>query len=448
VLAGLVLVAALVGCLDRYEQKHVCPESIEAEDWAGRTKITYWEKWSGPEFQAIKDAVEAYNRTQGETDRVFVDLINTSQVNVKTMIFTAGGQPPDLAGNWSVYVAPFAERGALTPLDAFAERDGYDLGAVVKPYLDTCRYAGKLWAMPIVPATTALFYNRRMFREAGLDPDKPPKTIAELDAMARKIDVIDSRGNIVRMGFLHTEPGWWKWSWGYYFGGRITDGKGGVLPETDPWIRSLEWANGYAEHYGRGAVASVQSGFGKFDSPQNAFVAGRVGMVIQGVWMPNFINRYNRGLEYAVAPFPSEKPLEEGHPVTQVETDCITIPKGAKHPEEAWKFIKWLAGPKGAGILCMGQGKHTCLRELPEEFVRENPNPHVKFFPGLAFSKNASIVGRFAVLSKFREEMSNAFEEVWHGRKSPEKAVADAQEQAQDALDRNVERWGHVPPEQ
>jgi ABC-type glycerol-3-phosphate transport system substrate-binding protein len=446
VLILLAVGGVTVGALDRYEQKHCRPEYITEDDWSARTKITYWEKWSGFEFDAIKAAVEAYNRTQGKTDRVFVNLVNTSQVNVKTMIFTAGGQPPDLAGNWSIYVAPFAEKGALTALDAFVERDGYDLGAFVTPYLETCRYADKLWAMPIVPATTALFYNRRLFREAGLDPDKPPTSIAELDIFAAKMDKRDEHGNVARIGFLHTEPGWWKWAWGYYFGGRITDGEGYVVPDIAPWARSLEWVESYAKRYGRDTLSSLQSGFGDFDSPQNAFVAERVGMVIQGVWMPNFISRYNRGLEYGVAPFPSEVELEE--PVTQVETDCISIPKGARHAEEAWKFIRWLAGPEGAGILCLKQGKHTCLRELPEEFVKANPNPHVKFFHGLAFSKNAYIVGRFPILAKFRDEMGNAFEEVWQGSKDPRTAVYDAKRAAQKELDRNMERWGYTPPRQ
>ena len=97
VLAGLIVSACVVGGLDSYEQRHVRPGAMEESDWAGRTKITYWEKWSGFEFQAIRDAVDEYNSTQGAADRIYVDLINTSQVNVKTMIFTAGGQPPDLA---------------------------------------------------------------------------------------------------------------------------------------------------------------------------------------------------------------------------------------------------------------------------------------------------------------------------------------------------------------
>ncbi len=444
VLAGLVLAAITIASLDRYEQKHERPDFIAAEDWRGRTKLTYWEKWSGFEFDAIKSAVLRYNQTQGKTDRIYVNLINTSQVNIKTMIFTAGGQPPDLAGNWSIYVAPFAERGALTSLEKFIAADSFELGEYVPAYLDTCRYKDELWAMPIVPATTALFYNRKMFREIG--QLTPPKTIAELDAIARKLDKRDKSNNLTRLGFLHTEPGWWKWSWGYYFGGRITDGRGNVLPELDPWIKSLEWADRYATRLERKAVKSVKSGFGKFDSPQNAFVSERVAMVIQGVWMPNFINRYNRSLEYAVAPFPSNKPLDE--PVTQVETDCITIPKGAKHPAEAWKFIKWLTGPEGQSILCGGQGKHMCLKKLPADFAGNNMNPHVEFFHKLGFSKNAYIVGRFPVLSKFRDEMGNAFEEVWQDGTDPRKALEAARSEIQKRLDENVARWRHVPPEQ
>jgi ABC-type glycerol-3-phosphate transport system substrate-binding protein len=219
-----------------------------------------------------------------------------------------------------------------------------------------------------------------------------------------------------------------------------------VLPETAPWVRSLQWADGYAREYGRETLSSLQSGFGRFDSPQNAFVAGRVGMVIQGVWMPNFISRYNRGLEYGVAPFPAEDGCDP--PVTQVATDCVTIPRGARNPEAAWKFMVWLAGPEGAGRLCRGQGKDTCLRELPAEFQRTNPNPHVKFFHSLAFSPRAYVNGRFPIMARVHTEMGNAFEEVWQGRLGPEAAVEAARRILQAELDRDVARSGVIPGEQ
>ncbi len=440
VLAGLVALAVTIAVAELWMYR--TPARSD-----GRVEITYWEKWSGFEFDAIRSAVDAYNDGQGGKDGVYVHLVNVSQVDRKTMLAIAGGNPPDLAGNWAIHVAPFAEKKALTCLDGFIARDKFPLEDYVPPYLETCRYAKKLWALPIVPATTALFYNRKMFREAGLT--RPPRTIQELDEFARKIDKFDEDGKLLRMGFLHTEPGWWKWSWGYYFGGRITDGNGKVLPDPAPWVKSLEWAGRYAEHYGRDKLGNIKSGFGDFDSPQNAFIAGKVGMVIQGVWMPNFINRYNRGLEYGVAPFPSEKPLPEGHPVTQVETDVITMPAGCPHPEEAWKFMKWLAGPEGAGILCLGQGKHTCLRDLPEDFKKKNPNPHIGFFHKLAFSRNAYVCGRFPIYSEFRREMGNAFDRVWQSEEvAPKDAIRNAQKRIQEALDRNFRRTERRPPAQ
>ena len=442
VLAGLVVSAILVASAESYIYRQ--PGRTD-----GRTEIIYWEKWSGFEFDAIRATVDTYNEGQGVEDGIFVNLVNVSQVDRKTMLAISGGNPPDLAGNWAIHVAPFAEKNALTCLDPFVERDKFPLDDYVPAYLQTCEYDGKLWAMPIVPATTALFYNRRMFREAGLDPDRPPRTIAELDEFAGHIDKLSEDGrNIERIGFHHKEPGWWSWAWGYYFGGRISDGQGNVLPETEPWVESLEWAARYGKRLGRVRLASMKSGFGSFDSPQNAFISERVAMVIQGVWMPNFINRYNRGLEYGVAPFPTVDGRQP--PVTQVETDVITMPAGSPHPEEAWTFIKWLAGPEGAGVLCMGQGKDTCLKELPEDYVRRNSNPHVEFFHGLASSENAYVCGRFPIYSELRREMGNAFEEVWRdvNPKTPEQAITDARKRLVESLERNMKKTGHVPPPQ
>jgi len=112
-----------------------------------------------------------------------------------------------------------------------------------------------------------------MFAAAGLDPERPPRTTQELDEMAAKLVKFDSNGNIVQMGFLPTEPGWWNWGWGYFFGGKVNAGIEKLTPDDPANIKAFEWVTGYAEKYGREKTLSFRSGFGSFDSPQNAFVA-------------------------------------------------------------------------------------------------------------------------------------------------------------------------------
>jgi len=99
-----------------------------------------------------------------------------SSVDRKTMVAAAGGDPPDVAGLWLNNVYSYADRDALTPLDDFIQRDGQTseqwLSRYIPVYADMCSYRGKIWGAISTPAVTGLHWNKRMFVEAGLDPDR------------------------------------------------------------------------------------------------------------------------------------------------------------------------------------------------------------------------------------------------------------------------------------
>ena len=177
----------------------------------GRLQITYWEKWTGFEGEAIRRVVDRFNAKQ---DRIRVNLVTMSQIDRKALVAIAGGDPPDLVGLWSAGLSQFAEKRALMPLEPFMEKAGMPRDAFLDVFLEQNTYRGTLYGLPTTPASTALHYNKRLFREAGLDPDRPPRTLAELDAMAAKLTRYDAQGRLVQVGFTPSEPGWWHWSWG------------------------------------------------------------------------------------------------------------------------------------------------------------------------------------------------------------------------------------------
>ena len=68
--------------------------------------------------------------------------------------------------------------------------------------------AGDVWAVPSTPTTTAFYWNKDLFRAAGLDPEKPPRTLAELVAMSKKLTLRDAAGNLTQVGFLPQLNSW------------------------------------------------------------------------------------------------------------------------------------------------------------------------------------------------------------------------------------------------
>src|SRR5439155_23157140 len=194
--------------------------------------------------------------------------------------------------------------------------------------------------------------------EAGLDPDRPPRTIEELDAMSRTLTRRDAAGKITQMGFIPAEPGWWNWGWGYFFGGKLWDGKRAtiVTPEN---LRAFGWVKRYRDAYGGKDLQVFQSGFGNFSSPQNAFLTAQVAMEIQGVWMANYIHNGNPSLDWDAAPYPYPADRPDLANSTPVGLDVLCIPTGAKHPHEGWDFIKYVQAQPAMEMLCLGQWKHS-----------------------------------------------------------------------------------------
>jgi ABC-type glycerol-3-phosphate transport system substrate-binding protein len=175
----------------------------------------------------MRAVVDDFNRSQ---DRIWVEFSSTSHINRKLMLSIGGGVPPDVAGLFGNTLAVYAENNALTPLDRLAREAGIHGEDYVPIFWDICHHLGHLWALPSSPACLGLVWNKRIFRENGLDPDRPPASIRELEQINDRLVRRDAQGRLQSIGHLPSEPGWWPAIWGWWFGGDLWDGKR-ITPE-------------------------------------------------------------------------------------------------------------------------------------------------------------------------------------------------------------------------
>jgi multiple sugar transport system substrate-binding protein len=453
--AALALLALGVGCLS----------SCSAGESKQKPRhITYWEKWTGFEAEAMDAVIDDFNAREvahAKVDSSYapieVERVTISNVEQKLLIAIAGGNPPDLAGNYSFYVPAYADGGALTELGPLLQKAGFDRSAYIEHYVKLGEYRGKTWAVPIVPASIALLTNKRLFREAGLDPERPPKTIEELDAFAEKLTkwevtlpngdkqletgylpgVPAAQKRLVQAGFLPGEPGWWSYGWGYFFGGSLLEGPDKISAAAPANVHAFDWVASYSKNLGKGVTKRFRSGFGNSASPQNAFLSGKVAMVLQGVWMHNFIEKYSPGMQWGAAPFP----YPAGHPelanTTDAEADVLVIPKDSPHPAEALAFIEYVSQQQVLEKLCLRQQKFTPLKNVSEEFWRAHPNPYIRLFRELGMSKNAFSIPQTGIWNEYNRELSNAVDLIQNLTEPPNEALEEVQTKMQAALDRN-----------
>lgn len=163
-------------------------------------------------------------------------------------------------------------------------------------------------------------------------------------------------------------------------------------------------------------------------------------MEMQGVWMYNFISMYAPKLPWAAAPFPHPTDRPDLANSTIAEMDVLAIPRGAKHPDEAFEFIRYVQSRKGMETLCLGQKKNSPLTDVSEEFWAKHPNPYVRMFDELASSPNATSTPELGIWAEYSAEINNAYDEIVLMRKKPKEALDAVAARMQPRLDQYLRR--------
>ena len=419
----------------------------------GRLVIDYWEKWTSHEGAAMQRVVDTFNAMQS---RIYVRYVVASAIHQKAMIAIAGGNPPDLIGLYSSIIPSYAEAGALRPLNGFADTlastygitlDSYARGmqsvmthGTVKPALGMAAPAKPepyWWGVINTGGTLAMYYNRTLFRKAGLDPDRPPRNIAEMDAANAALTTV-TNGQMERAGFLHMEPGWWSWIWGYHFGGTLYDQPRDVaLANTPANAEAYAWLQAVPRKYGSEVVERFRAGFGPFGTARQAFLTGEVAMAIQGPWMANQIKAFAPDMDYGVCPMPvHERAYDAANPVALIDTDVLVLPAGGPNPEAALEFLAFTQRQDNVEALATAHCKGSPLKSVSEGFIANHPNRGVRLHTQMADSTQAFLAPRTPAWTEYWDLFNTGTASMWKLQDGPSEVLATIQSNAQGAIDR------------
>lgn len=444
-----------------------------------RVVVEYWEKWTGYEETAARDIVNDFNNSVGRDKGIYVRYLSISNVNQKTLVATAGGSPPDIAGLNDWQMAQFAALDAIEPLETMAadysRRDPdhkIDSTTYKKVYWDSVNFDGHLYALISTPASLGLLYNKRTFEDAGIT--HPPRTMDELDADAARLDKIDAYGHVIRAGTLPLEPGWYLYYMPMWFGGNIWDERTRKFTLTDPAVvRAFDWIQSYSRKLGAGNVASFFGSMeGKFDSPNNGFMHGDIVMEMNGPWMANYVFHNNASMNqvvmthdqemalvnadrisvedrrknyaWAFAPWPSVTPNDDPKKaVAYCTSDILVIPKGARHKQEAFEFMAYVTRREVMEKLCLSHCKNSPLAAVSDSFRNHHTNPYIDVYEDLANSPNAKFAPRVPIIMEVKDTLDVAIQNLAYLRTNPAtgkpytplEALQEAQSQLQAKYD-------------
>lgn len=405
------------------------------EATGGRVVLDYWEKWTGHEGAAMQKVVDAFNASQS---RLFVRYLVTGTIHQKALIAISGGNPPDIIGMYAFNVPSYADANAVLPLDELAPKFGLTLDAYASGMKQVMTHRGRWWGTINTGGTMALYYNKSLFREVGLDPDIPPRTIAEFDAAHNRLIKKKTDGTLERVGFLHKEPGWWSWIWGYHFGSALYDpATDRALADAPQTIAAYQWMQSYTKSLGVENVERFQSGFGPYGTPESAFLTGKVGMVNQGPWLANEINARKPDLDYGVCPLPADAAVyKPDAPIALIDTDVLMIPRGVRDPEASMEFIAFTQRPESVELLATAHCKGSPMAKVSEEFLSKHPNRGVRLHTALASSAGAFIAPTTAVWPEFKDVFDSSMDAMWKQIEPADQRLHWVQNTAQSMIDR------------
>ena len=390
----------------------------------GPVEIRYWTGWTGHELESQKRLVGEFNRSH---PRIRVRILSVANAYQKVRISFAGGSTPDVCSAiWADELAGYAMRGILTPLDGYLARSGRSGSEFVPGVWRMVQYRGRPYALAVTTNTNFIVYNKRIFREAGLDPERPPRTIAELDRAAAACTKLSPDGGFVRYGFRPNG----LVTWAYVFGGRWYDPELDEITADDARnIETLRWMASYAGKYDVARIRNFESTFGGNSTPSGPFFVGKVAMMQTGEYMLEHIRRYAPELEWGWFALPSPP---GGRPrTTGASGSVFAMPSASKHKDEAWEFLDWITRPRAVEEFCGSIGNLPPLLASGRE-KRFTQEPLFRFALDLAAGENVFGPPGTPVWPRYTQDIRRAEEQAIFGRLDPGTALAE--------LDRQMER--------
>ena len=380
-----------------------------------RIRLDYWEKWTGHEAAAMQAVVDIFNQSQ---DRIFVNYLTMGGIDQKAKLAIAAGDPPDVLGLWNRNLPFFDQCGAIQPLDDLRSY-GIDASSYAKAVRPLVFRRGSQLAAPSTPSSILLYYNKRILRECGWDPEKPPRTTPEFDEMIDATTKFADNGDVERAGFLPSDPGWWSWCWGGFWGGTLYDEKTGrAMVDSAANISAYDWFQSFPRRWGLERMRAFQGAPVDNPTPFSNFFKGRLASTIQGPWLPMFMEmEMGRDVfDYGATFFPVAPGLEDQPPYGPIETDILVIPKGARNPEASLEFIAFTQQPENMELLCSGHAKPSPLASSSVEFRKNHKNDAVAAHEELLQSPNAYTTPWISSWDEFSMALGAGLDTIWNLR--------------------------------
>ncbi|MET9557022.1 extracellular solute-binding protein [Streptomyces sp. NPDC006645] len=292
--------------------------------------VTWWDTSTvGSEDKVFKKLAEDFEAKHKGVDVKYVNVPFGEAQNKFKNAAGSGSGAPDVIRSEVAWTPEFADLGYLAPLDGTAAlKDEKDF---VPQAAASTKYDGKTYAVPQVIDSLGIFYNKKLFKDAGVEV---PKTIDELKTVSKTIK--DKTGKTGM--YLRGDDAYWFLSFLYGEGGDLVDAKGKTVTVDSPaGVKAMEVVKDLVD-----SGAAKTDATDGWENMQAAFKGGDVAMMINGPWAiadtyagPQFKDKANLGVAPVPAGSAGQGAPQGGH--------NLAVYAGSKNLDASYAFVEYMS---------------------------------------------------------------------------------------------------------
>ena len=368
---------------------------------------------------ALDKVVAAFHQKYPKVN-VEPDFATFATLNQKISTSIAGGQGYDVLVTGVGWIPPFASKGVFEDLSSFGESSS-KLGDSTNPALvPAAEYNGKVYAVPLIAGPKPLALRKSLFQKAGLDPSKPPTTMAELKADAQKLTVKDGAGNITQAGFdFWAGPGGYRQDFTALLaslGVPLYDKDGKAQFAGSEGVQTLDWM--------KGLVGTVEK-YGAQNAAKSPMVTtGEAAMGFTG----GYVDCSAKGVGQAVCDDLVFFNLKDKQASMFTGGQLASVGKNSKLKQAAWDFIQDMATPDAeSDIASLNFAVPAAKNGSDAQIVKSNPASSFS----AANLGQASFEGGAANWLDMRPKFDSGLDDALLGKKSSQDVLNSLKQQSQ-----------------
>ncbi|MFI5023638.1 MAG: ABC transporter substrate-binding protein [Alphaproteobacteria bacterium] len=350
----------------------------------------------------------------------------------KVLTAIKGGDVPQLSVILSTDMFTLIDEDAILPFEELAKTDADRnwMAGFYPAFMENSRTGGKTWGIPFQRSTIVMYWNKEAFKEAGLDPEKPPQNWDELVAFGQKLTKRDAGGNVTEWGVEIPSSGFPYW----LFQGLTTANDVRLMNEagTETYfdnpkvIAALEYWVELSRKWKIHPPGIVEWG----TTPTDFFERK---VAIMWTTTGNLTNvRTNAKFPFGVAMLPAH--TRRGSP-TGGGNFYIFKKSSPEERAASFAFVKWMTAPERAAEWGIGTGY---VATTPAAWQTPAMKAYVKDFPAAAVARD-QLQYSVAELSthdnqRVTKALNDGLQAALTGAKTPAQAMKDAQAEAERIL--------------